>query len=156
MTTDRQFIHVENTEMVFQTKRGPFHALKDIQLSVARGEFVTLIGHSGCGKSTLLNLLAGLTRPTSGVLLCDQREIAADHRREAVLPGLAAVAELAAQAGARTLVDVERGRGLGRQGEQIFGDARKQGNARSLAGGGSERRGHGRTARQRRRPYGGG
>jgi nitrate/nitrite transport system ATP-binding protein len=43
---------------------------------VAKGEFVTLIGHSGCGKSTLLNLMAGLTTPTAGVLLCDNREIA--------------------------------------------------------------------------------
>ena len=75
MTTD--FIKVEDVEMVFSTKKGSFHALRDIQLSVAKGEFVTLIGHSGCGKSTLLNLIAGLLVPTSGVLLCDRREIAA-------------------------------------------------------------------------------
>ena len=75
MTTD--FIKVEHTEMVFETRKGPFHALHDINLSVARGEFVTLIGHSGCGKSTLLNLIAGLLKASSGVLLCDQREIAA-------------------------------------------------------------------------------
>ena len=71
------FIKVENVEMVFQTKKGNFHALREIDLSVAQGEFVTLIGHSGCGKSTLLNLIAGLLEPTSGVLLCDRREIAA-------------------------------------------------------------------------------
>ena len=71
------FIKVENVEMVFETKKGNFHALREINLSIAQGEFVTLIGHSGCGKSTLLNLIAGLTRPTSGVLLCDRREIAA-------------------------------------------------------------------------------
>ena len=83
MTTDRpdrhhaEFIKVENAEMVFETRKGRFHALRDINLSVAQGEFVTLIGHSGCGKSTLLNLIAGLLMPTSGVLLCDRREIAA-------------------------------------------------------------------------------
>ena len=71
------FIKVENAEMVFETKKGSFHALREINLSVAQGEFVTLIGHSGCGKSTLLNLIAGLLKPTSGVLLCDRREIAA-------------------------------------------------------------------------------
>ena len=72
-----KFIDVQNAEMVFSTKKGRFHALREINLSVAKGEFVTLIGHSGCGKSTLLNLLAGLTLPTAGVLLCDNREIAA-------------------------------------------------------------------------------
>ena len=75
MTTD--YIKVENAEMVFTTKKGNFHALCDINLSINQGEFVTLIGHSGCGKSTLLNLIAGLLKPTSGVLLCDNREIAA-------------------------------------------------------------------------------
>ena len=72
-----KFIQVQNVEMVFTTKKGRFHALREIDLTVAKGEFVTLIGHSGCGKSTLLNLIAGLTLPTSGVLLCDNREIAA-------------------------------------------------------------------------------
>jgi nitrate/nitrite transport system ATP-binding protein len=83
MTTD--FILVENAEMVFETKKGRFHALRDINLRVAKGEFVTLIGHSGCGKSTLLNLIAGLLKPTSGVLLCDQREIAAPGPERAVV-----------------------------------------------------------------------
>lgn len=69
------FIQVQSAEMVFHTKKGSFHALHDIHLDVARGEFVTLIGHSGCGKSTLLNLIAGLLKPTAGVLLCDNREI---------------------------------------------------------------------------------
>jgi nitrate/nitrite transport system ATP-binding protein len=71
------FIEVQNAEMVFSTRKGRFHALREINLQVAKGEFITLIGHSGCGKSTLLNLIAGLTLPTSGVLLCDNREIAA-------------------------------------------------------------------------------
>jgi nitrate/nitrite transport system ATP-binding protein len=62
---------------VFDTRKGKFHALRDINLSVARGEFVTLIGHSGCGKSTLLNLIAGLLKASSGALFCDRREIAA-------------------------------------------------------------------------------
>jgi len=79
------FIQVENVEMVFTTRKGRFHALRDIQLSVAEGEFITLIGHSGCGKSTLLNLIAGLLRPTSGVLLCDRREIAAPGPERAVV-----------------------------------------------------------------------
>jgi nitrate/nitrite transport system ATP-binding protein len=79
------FIEVQGAEMVFATRKGSFHALRDIHLSVAKGEFVTLIGHSGCGKSTLLNLIAGLLLPTSGVLLCDNREIAAPGPERAVV-----------------------------------------------------------------------
>ena len=68
-------LHIEQVGMTFPTRRGPFVALRDIDLSVQRGEFVTLIGHSGCGKSTLLNLVAGLTAPTAGVLLLEEREL---------------------------------------------------------------------------------
>ena len=79
------FIQVQNAEMVFSTRKGRFHALREIDLDVAKGEFVTLIGHSGCGKSTLLNLIAGLIKPSSGVLLCDNREIAAPGPERAVV-----------------------------------------------------------------------
>ena len=85
MKQDPDFICVQGAEMVFKTKRGPFHALREIDLKVAKGEFVTLIGHSGCGKSTLLNLIAGLTRATDGVLLCDGREISAPGPERAVV-----------------------------------------------------------------------
>jgi len=64
MTTD--FIRIEDAEMVFSTRKGRFHALREIDLTVAQGEFVTLIGHSGCGKSTLLNLIGLLDHPGSG------------------------------------------------------------------------------------------
>lgn len=47
---------------------GAYTAIQDIDLNIARGEFVSLIGHSGCGKSTLLNLMAGLGRPTAGTI----------------------------------------------------------------------------------------
>ena len=80
-----KFIEVQHAEMVFSTRKGRFHALRDINLQVAKGEFITLIGHSGCGKSTLLNLIAGLTTPTGGTLLCDNREIAAPGPERAVV-----------------------------------------------------------------------
>ena len=80
-----KFIDVQGVEMVFATRKGRFHALREIDLDVAQGEFVTLIGHSGCGKSTLLNLIAGLTQSTAGVLLCDNREIAAPGPERAVV-----------------------------------------------------------------------
>ena len=81
----KNFIEVQNAEMVFTTKKGRFHALREIDLTVEQGEFVTLIGHSGCGKSTLLNLIAGLTKPTGGTLICDNREIAAPGPERAVV-----------------------------------------------------------------------
>src|SRR5215213_10957279 len=71
-----RYIQVHGVEQSFKTAKGPFVALRDINLTVAKGEFVALIGHSGCGKSTLLNLIAGLTTPTQGSLICANREIA--------------------------------------------------------------------------------
>jgi len=71
----KKFVRIERVGQTFTTRKGVFVALRDIDLTVEQGEFITLIGHSGCGKSTLLNLIAGLTRPTSGVLLCAEREI---------------------------------------------------------------------------------
>jgi nitrate/nitrite transport system ATP-binding protein len=70
-----KYIEISNVEQTFKTKKGPYCALRDVNLTVAKGEFVALIGHSGCGKSTLLNLIAGLTTPTQGTLICANREI---------------------------------------------------------------------------------
>ena len=80
-----KYIEIQNVEQAFKTKKGLFCALKDINLTVAKGEFVALIGHSGCGKSTLLNLIAGLTTPTQGILLCANREIAGPGPERAVV-----------------------------------------------------------------------
>jgi len=71
-----KFLQVEGVGMVFETRNGPFTALRDIDLTVNKGEFVTLIGHSGCGKSTLLNLVAGLLTATAGAMILSGREIA--------------------------------------------------------------------------------
>ena len=71
-----KYVQIENVNMVFDTKKGPFVALQNVNLNVTQGEFITLIGHSGCGKSTLLNLVAGLLKTDDGVLLCAGREIA--------------------------------------------------------------------------------
>ena len=82
---NKPMVKVESVGQTFPTKLGPFVALRDINLAIAKGEVITLIGHSGCGKSTLLNLIAGLTLPTSGVLLCDDREIAGPGPDRAVV-----------------------------------------------------------------------
>ena len=73
--SDSKYIEIQGVGQTFKTKKGPFVALRDIDLAVAKGEYVALIGHSGCGKSTLLNLIAGLTLPSDGTLICANREI---------------------------------------------------------------------------------
>ena len=80
-----KFIEISGVEQTFKTRKGMFPALRDIHLNVAKGEFVALTGHSGCGKSTLLNLIAGLTLPTQGALLCANREIAGPGPERAVV-----------------------------------------------------------------------
>jgi nitrate/nitrite transport system ATP-binding protein len=82
---EAKFIEIQGVEQTFKTKKGLFPALRDINLTIGKGEFVALIGHSGCGKSTLLNLIAGLTTPTNGVLLCAGREIAGPGPERAVV-----------------------------------------------------------------------
>lgn len=70
-----RFVLVEKAGMSFPKRGETTVVLKDIDLTVRKGEFVSLIGHSGCGKSTLLNLIAGLLEPTTGTLICAGREI---------------------------------------------------------------------------------
>lgn len=70
-----KFVRIEYVGQTFSSKQGDFIALRDINLTISKGEFVSLIGHSGCGKSTLLNLIAGITTPSTGVLLCGEKEI---------------------------------------------------------------------------------
>jgi nitrate/nitrite transport system ATP-binding protein len=70
------FLTVDDVTQVFPLANGGrYVALKDIDLEIAEGEFVSLIGHSGCGKSTLLNLLAGLTQASTGGILMDGRQV---------------------------------------------------------------------------------
>lgn len=85
MNASSKFIEIQGVEQSFKTAKGLFPALRGIDLTIARGEFVSLIGHSGCGKSTLLNLIAGLTTPTTGVLLCANKEIKGPGPERAVV-----------------------------------------------------------------------
>ncbi|HEV3484976.1 MAG TPA: ABC transporter ATP-binding protein [Vicinamibacterales bacterium] len=62
-------IDIRSLSLTFDTGDGPVQALSDIDLSVERGEFVSLIGPSGCGKTTLLRVIADLERPTAGQIL---------------------------------------------------------------------------------------
>lgn len=79
--------HLELTgvDMEFPTSKGPFCALKNVNLKIEKGEFVSLIGHSGCGKSTVLNIVAGLYQATRGGVLLDGREVSEPGPERAVV-----------------------------------------------------------------------
>ena len=67
---------VDNVTQSFSLPNGSnYIAIKDIDLEIKDGEFVSLIGHSGCGKSTLLNLMAGLAQASQGGILMNGRQI---------------------------------------------------------------------------------
>ncbi len=77
MNTSIKQKHLELSKVgiEFPTPKGPFCALKDVDLKIDKGEFISLIGHSGCGKSTVLNIVAGLYQATQGGVLLDNKEV---------------------------------------------------------------------------------
>jgi bicarbonate transport system ATP-binding protein len=64
--TRELFLNIDNVSKVYPTAKGSYTVLKEVNLSIAKGEFICVIGHSGCGKSTLLNMVSGFTQPSSG------------------------------------------------------------------------------------------
>lgn len=70
------FVAVDQIDKVFPLSGGEeYIALKNINLEIKKGEFISLIGHSGCGKSTLLNMMAGLDLPTGGIVTLEGQKI---------------------------------------------------------------------------------
>ncbi len=68
-------VKIKDLKMVFNTRNGELVALNGINLDIHDNEFICVVGPSGCGKSTLLNIIAGLSRPTSGAVYCDGKEV---------------------------------------------------------------------------------
>ena len=79
------FLDISNIDMDFPTPNGPFKALKEVNLKINKGEFVSLIGHSGCGKSTVLNIVAGLYQATKGGVILNSTEVAEPGPERAVV-----------------------------------------------------------------------
>ena len=68
-------LNIDHISMEFPTPDGTYVALREVDLDMAKGEFVSLIGHSGCGKSTVLNVVAGLYKATRGGVVLDGKEV---------------------------------------------------------------------------------
>ena len=69
------YLSISRVDMAFTRGGVTNPVLKDVNLDIQRGEYISLIGHSGCGKSTVLNIVAGLLRATSGGVIVDGREV---------------------------------------------------------------------------------
>ncbi len=81
----QNYLEISNVGIEFNTESGKFRALRDVNLKIAKGEFISLIGHSGCGKSTVLNILAGLYQATEGGVILDSKEVNAPSPDRAVV-----------------------------------------------------------------------
>jgi len=66
-----RYLEFSQIEKIYPTPEGPLSVVKDFDLCLEKGEFITLIGHSGCGKSTVLSMSAGLTEISSGAIVLD-------------------------------------------------------------------------------------
>jgi nitrate/nitrite transport system ATP-binding protein len=69
------YLEIKDLEISFPTPKGKYIAVKDINLSIKKGEIISIIGHSGCGKSTIMNAIAGMLTPTGGTVVLDGKNI---------------------------------------------------------------------------------
>ncbi len=75
MISTEKYLDITGVGIEFDTNGKKFRALREVNLKLAKGEFVSLIGHSGCGKSTVLNIVAGLLRATEGGVALEGKEV---------------------------------------------------------------------------------
>ena len=82
---EARYLHYSQLHKIYQTPQGPLTVVEDFNLTLKRGEFVSLIGHSGCGKSTVLTMTAGLNAISKGAIALDGRHVeGADPERAVV------------------------------------------------------------------------
>jgi nitrate/nitrite transport system ATP-binding protein len=72
---NKNYLEISQVGIEFPTDGEPFRALQNVNLSIQKGEFISLIGHSGCGKSTVLNIIAGLYQASEGGIILEGREV---------------------------------------------------------------------------------
>ncbi len=117
-TPKPNYLKLDHLSKSFQRGSTATEVLLDINLSIAHGEYVAIIGHSGCGKSTLLNIIAGLTPVTKGAVLLENQEVNSPG------PDRAVVFQNLAAALADRLRERLAGREQGLRLDQIEGRAR--------------------------------
>ena len=81
----KAYLSIEGVGVTFQKGASRSEVLRDVNLQVDQGEFVSIIGHSGCGKSTLLNVVAGLIPVTTGAVILDREAVEAPGPERAVV-----------------------------------------------------------------------
>src|SRR5688572_1420898 len=69
------YLKIENMEIAFDTPKGQFVAVRDVNLEIMKGEIVSIIGHSGCGKSTILNAIGGMVFPSGGSVVVNEKAV---------------------------------------------------------------------------------
>ena len=75
-------IQINNLVKTYETPAGPLSVLQGIDLEVARGDFIALVGPSGGGKTTFLNMISGVDRPTSGMVVVDGVDVSTTSERK--------------------------------------------------------------------------
>jgi NitT/TauT family transport system ATP-binding protein len=68
-------IDISNIRLIYHSLKGETNAIEDLNFSIEKGEFVSIIGPSGCGKSTLLNILSGLLKPSGGEIVYNDKNV---------------------------------------------------------------------------------
>ena len=83
--TGQRFLQFSQVHKVYPTPKGPLTVVEDFELSMQKGEFISIIGHSGCGKSTALTMAAGLNEISKGAIILDGKHVTEANPERAVV-----------------------------------------------------------------------
>lgn len=72
---EKKYLEFSQVKKIYPTPKGPLTVVNDFNLTMDKGEFITLIGHSGCGKSTVLSMVAGLNDISAGAVILDGKHV---------------------------------------------------------------------------------